>query len=98
MRRRPPRSTSPDPRFPYTTLFRSGSSEWFAIDAAYAPVLRERVLAEHDIDIYSVEGNWFPDPKWLDELEIPYMVGIQRPGDVVILKGDRKSTRLNSSH
>src|SRR3546814_2636932 len=26
MRRRPPRSTRPDTRFPYTTLFRSGSA------------------------------------------------------------------------
>lgn len=65
-----------------------GCSEWFAIEAAYAPVLRERVLHDHGVDIYAAEGNWFPDPKWLDEYGIPYMMGIQRPGDVVILKGE----------
>src|SRR2546430_6463988 len=77
MIRRPPRSTL----FPYTTLFRSGTSMACPVVAGtaafllgYYPSLSARQLKE------VIEKS------------------AQEPGIDVKIPGDRKSTRLNSSH
>src|SRR3712207_7978661 len=82
MIRRPPRSTL----FPYTTLFRSG----FALGASL-----DNTVAIGDDVIINPEGLRYADEfvrhKMLDAI-----------GDLALagwpLIGDRKSTRLNSSH
>src|SRR2546430_9519327 len=72
MIRRPPRSTL----FPYTTLFRSSSSET-SVHAAAAREFREALtLKEFGPEARLVNARDLPDSR----------------------VGDRKSTRLNSSH
>src|SRR3712207_9244538 len=95
MRRRPPRSTL----FPYTTLFRSGD------------VARDRrvlALARDLVDLVDVDdaglGALHVVVGGLDELEqdvldvLAYVAGLGERGGVGDGEGDRKSTRLNSSH
>jgi hypothetical protein len=64
-----------------------GCSIWGAIAPEYVSKLREIVLAKHHVDIYKSEGRWFPDPEFCRENDIPMMIGIQKPGDTVILNG-----------
>src|SRR3546814_15073079 len=84
MRRRPPRSTRTDTLFPSTTLFRSAADD----DA----ILRGQPLAH---DAQPVDDGAERDRARLhdilraDDIDDPPCAG----GD-----GDRKSTRLNSSH
>src|SRR3546814_20498412 len=86
MIRRPPRSTRTDTLFPYTTLFRSVN----VIDRRVEPVLSE--VFELTVEKYlpcsllNIPGTQAPQPV-LVELS-----------NVVGPRGDRKSTRLNSSH
>src|SRR3546814_12707382 len=86
MIRRPPRSTRTDTLFPYTTLFRSVLLEpWFQILGAHQIV---RVMV-HGAAIGTVEAG------------LHLVDGEQGVGTICILRfaeGDRKSTRLNSSH
>src|SRR3712207_9436931 len=95
MIRRPPRSTL----FPYTTLFRSGSK--------IARTREGRIGTEFEISIdehaegYSVvavrgEVDLHTAPKVQDAIErAAHTEGVRA---VVVDVGDRKSTRLNSSH
>src|SRR3712207_7799733 len=86
MIRRPPRSTL----FPYTTLFRSdeapgGGEVEVALEGAEAP-------GDVDLDV--------PQPQAAQAEAAGVEVGVE-PGDDADLPhggGDRKSTRLNSSH
>src|SRR3546814_17403889 len=89
MIRRPPRSTRTDTLFPYTTLFRSREGSVFVIGLNRPAKL-----------------NGFT-PKMLRELAAAYTAFEQDAGARVALlyaegphftAGDRKSTRLNSSH
>src|SRR2546422_8430799 len=83
MIRRPPRSTL----FPYTTLFRSGAGQRRAGDLGL-----DRFIAFHQHIVDRLHGEG----------------GAQRPGGdlnrtaqwrvIDTVGGDRKSTRLNSSH
>src|SRR5690606_41762581 len=83
-RRRPPTS----PLFPYTTLFRSGGGGTAWDGLAYDPEARL---------LYVGTGNGGP---WNRDLRSPdggdnlYLVSIHVERE----DGDRKSTRLNSSH
>src|SRR5262245_65196088 len=83
MLRRPPRSTL----FPYTTLFRSAAriDRWlFAVR-----LFKSRSLATQAVSGGKVHING-------GRIKPAHSV---RPGDVVtFVRGDRKSTRLNSSH
>src|SRR3712207_8307677 len=88
MIRRPPRSTL----FPYTTLFRSGSGDLdedrlFGIDGAVGNQLSERLhsLGESLGVVQPVDPQ--EDMFWVAEV----VADLRCPGD-------RKSTRLNSSH
>src|SRR3546814_20606169 len=87
MIRRPPRSTRTDTLFPYTTLFRSPSvpSVWTLCAAAASRFLLPKY------------GTGIP---LLAALQHPSQPA-SRPASVQgrsCHKGDRKSTRLNSSH
>src|SRR3546814_20881338 len=84
MTRRPPRSTRTDTLFPYTTLFRSArvSFLWLA-----APAAQRHPLALHDEGLLGHRQNIVPSP-------VDHQAG--RKGGQH--EGDRKSTRLNSSH
>src|SRR3712207_8676180 len=87
MIRRPPRSTL----FPYTTLFRSGNGRWAAAlqgSVGIASVLASegRVVTFKVTD--SEQGEWA-------------VLQVSGELDLVtspVLRQDRKSTRLNSSH
>src|SRR3712207_7788392 len=82
MIRRPPRSTL----FPYTTLFRSypggGTSQGSGNDSPGEAADGDGVLPDVYIDMEVIGEN------------LPVYV----PPDLIISAGDRKSTRLNSSH
>src|SRR3546814_17678590 len=99
MIRRPPRSTRTDTLLPYTTLFRS----WYGATVAEGngPKLtaseRRALLAavnldddgSTDADLLAralARDNWWTDAPLCDALKGPLM------------RIDRKSTRLNSSH
>src|SRR3712207_7868026 len=83
MIRRPPRSTL----FPYTTLFRSGQAPW-------VPVLTALLGAS----VALAEG-WRQIARY-DEAWAAYRVAGERMKRErrLYVNGDRKSTRLNSSH
>src|SRR3712207_7280369 len=86
MIQRPPRSTL----FPYTTLFRSAgaTATLFSGDT----ILGEgtAVIAPPDGDM----GDYLASLERLRELHVDRIF----PGHFRALNGDRKSTRLNSSH
>ena len=66
-----------------------GPSRWWAVGARYAPRLRALVSREFGVDVYSreSEGNWWPDARWLRARGVPVRTGLQRAGDVVVLRG-----------
>src|SRR3546814_12448137 len=93
----PPRSTRTDTLFPYTTLFRSeAASETLPLDAwhrargarmvefagYHMPIQYDGIMAEH---------LWTRDSAGL--FDVSHMGQLVLSGE-----GDRKSTRLNSSH
>src|SRR3712207_7860738 len=87
MIRRPPRSTL----FPYTTLFRSATLVGHFDQLAYA------------VPVEGLEGILLQDaaPQVVGEelfLGVVPTYSANHLGEVVGAKGDRKSTRLNSSH
>src|SRR3546814_15783719 len=90
MRRLPPRSTRTDTLFPYTTLFRSPAASWPSPCSALrrrraaAFAVGQGLAGRGIIDHLRHIGGMVADP--LDIL-----------GDEQQM-GDRKSTRLNSSH
>src|SRR3546814_16697075 len=99
MIRRPPKSTRTDTLFPYTTLFRSrgepdhrlGLAPQVGVDdrAALAVLQRHvQVVLVHDLGEDLVRDQVGAGLRWAAD------VGLER----VHLRGDRKSTRLNSSH
>src|SRR3546814_11960363 len=87
MIRLPPRSTRTDTLVPYTTLFRSGRERMPGVGES----AREDALVE-------LVG----DPLGDDDAADRHVAGVRplREGDEVRdrPRGDRKSTRLNSSH
>src|SRR3546814_14342569 len=100
MQRRPPRSTRTATLFPYTTLFRSG-------------IFDLRAMAYETEELWFVEWDHggkppYEDPaayeKWnpvnhVDKWRTPQLVITgERDFRVPYTQGDRKSTRLNSSH
>src|SRR3546814_12412591 len=89
--RRPPRSTRTDTRFPYTTLFRSRVMphlEVKIVDEAGRTVARG-VEGELCTRGYSVMSGYWNDPE---------ATANAIDADGFMHSGDRKSTRLNSSH
>src|SRR5690606_40948421 len=87
----PPRSTL----FPYTTLFRSGATEaivcWEAISEGQAPRDLDPEIWDESLASRSLCG-----PERVDvALSNSFAFG---GSNVTVALGDRKSTRLNSSH
>src|SRR3989442_15845271 len=95
MIRRPPRSTL----FPYTTLFRSFLCDNLQLGSQFWNCL---ILRELLCEWKSLRGKYFPsglgraDPNGLFVLRRIALQDLVRP--VLRFIGDRKSTRLNSSH
>src|SRR3712207_8065282 len=89
MIRRPPRSTL----FPYTTLFRSGKIDATSAAGACLRYAREtqRAAAAHVTDISFFEAH---DHLVLDAVTVRNLELVEAQNGA----GDRKSTRLNSSH
>src|SRR3546814_16743351 len=93
MRRRPPRSTRSDTLFPYTTLFRSElGSEGLTRRLALGGIVF--VLGFSTIFIALGASASAIMPLILAHKELLGRIA----GVVIIIFGDRKSTRLNSSH
>src|SRR3712207_7257043 len=87
MIRRPPRSTL----FPYTTLFRSEAR------SVLPDALRERDAQVDDVALYETVVEPLTDADRA-ALERATYVTFTSSSTVRFLLGDRKSTRLNSSH
>src|SRR3546814_14769123 len=85
LRRRPPRSTRTDTLFPYTTLFRSRCQ-----DIPSWTFLANEVEQHFDMINRRVGQNAVA--------KIEDMGPILEGGENIFHSGDRKSTRLNSSH
>src|SRR3546814_13590501 len=96
MVRRPPRSTRPDPLFPYTTLFRSGVERHqetrigpFGQKAAFVERHGQRHVEPPDIAIGNAQAA-------AGRIELLRIESVETA--VLVPHPDRKSTRLNSSH
>src|SRR3546814_9720458 len=106
MIRRPPRSTRTDTLFPYTTLFRSlaGASELddaadvlaFAHVAVAVVDLVERVAVGDQL--VELQGALAVHGEEVRDLGPRVGRPEDRALDLLVHHGDRKSTRLNSSH
>src|SRR3546814_1007830 len=113
MTRRPPRSTRTDTLFPYTTLFRSsGDDTWDVLTGLAersALCLRPLRIEENHGPAPARNLGWrsssapyvaftdddcVPRPDWLAQS----LATARATPDLGVLQGDRKSTRLNSSH
>src|SRR3546814_15694518 len=91
MLRRPPLSTRTDTLFPYTTLFRSS----FTIETSYRiPVNRQRRYAANSLAeacrLAIEDDDWEGSREDFECAGETHVTGAW--------PGDRKSTRLNSSH
>src|SRR3546814_15908338 len=105
MLRRPPRSTRTDTLFPYTTLFRSlrGITVLFQIvvDAPVVVGIARRLLPGCQRDQIFRRRNMRDIVRQLGAVEVNVAVNhllMLLRGPLVAREGDRKSTRLNSSH
>src|SRR3546814_3094650 len=110
MIRRPPRSTRTDTLFPYTTLFRSGylvtrqrpidiKFDGLRFEAAFRIdlLVDERLLVEiKSVDrLMPAHGKQLLTYLRLTNQPVGLLINF---GCETITEGDRKSTRLNSSH
>src|SRR3546814_8722942 len=101
MRRRPPRSTRTDTRFPYTTLFRSEGSVSHGFErlglVEYPPAAgdEDKVLeAAIEAGADDVESDADGHAIWV---AVENLHEVARALEGVLGEADRKSTRLNSS-
>src|SRR3546814_10018745 len=99
MLRRPPRSTRTDTLFPYTTLFRS----WHRVAAARRHGADLRPDGDRaDRKVSGPPGGHTMKPAWAPRTSPPpwstAILGVALGLAILALGGDRKSTRLNSSH
>src|SRR3546814_19288035 len=98
MIRRPPRSTRTDTLFPYTTLFRSpgvgNCPKAMRVSGCVMSCLQHAQVTRGDgAKVDHVDGEVFT----LKDLQ-DYATGRRDVQDARVEIGDRKSTRLNSSH
>src|SRR3546814_6730431 len=113
MKRRPPRSTRTDTLFPYTTLFRSlrarldlapqtarrmgasGDEEEVSLEGVqHGDRLRVRPGDKVPVDGEVLDGRSAVDESMVTGEPMP----VEKAAGDKIIGGDRKSTRLNSSH
>src|SRR5206468_10622603 len=94
--RRPPLSTL----FPYTTLFRSSIAGQHRVLAAQVLVDRPRLGGRFDDDQGMIAAPpascWFGASRFSGQTVCG--IAVARGGSGLLAAGDRKSTRLNSSH
>src|SRR3546814_13440732 len=97
MRRRPPRSTRADTRFPYTTLFRSVVASMTTVRST-CDETGDQILTNATFEVRAQRRN----ASGARDVALPYFSVVVQGGTNVIAKRvghvDRKSTRLNSSH
>src|SRR5256885_11794860 len=88
--RRPPRSTL----FPYTTLFRSKSQRRRSLGPEAKRLHRLHKIVRH-AEVEALGGRHF-------QSEVAFALALDFLGtgklELAVVAGDRKSTRLNSSH
>src|SRR3712207_9536071 len=95
MIRRPPRSTL----FPYTTLFRSPEVAQIGVADVDGRGRASRQAEEQQAAVLVEPFELGVAPvEYLGEQAVGADVGVQRRAEVLLGVGDRKSTRLNSSH
>src|SRR3546814_16907897 len=100
MIRRPPRSTRTDTLFPYTTLFRSGLGQAHVDDDGLAGpgTLRPGQAFRAGLEMAADEGDAMAEVA-VGQRNAGAGRAAERGGNAGDhLHGDRKSTRLNSSH
>src|SRR3546814_8930744 len=105
MIRRPPRSPRTDTRFPSTTLFRSGE---LALDVGAYAAHMAALLGAHIIKVKLPSAHIeqkdakkaYEGTDWAKQSDrVRHVVQSCFNGRrIVVFSGDRKSTRLNSSH
>src|SRR3546814_15643223 len=100
MLRRPPRSTRTDTLFPSTTLFRSPRNPRTAhrgirLVAAAGGLERERHAQLAARRLRRISGEIGEDARWVEAVDRNRFFGARAH---LFGVGDRKSTRLNSSH
>src|SRR3546814_11061330 len=103
MIRRPPRSTRTDTLFPYTTLFRSPIAD----NLISRELVKRNISARYDIAEIGLRtqrlenltlGNPEQPDLSADWVEVDISAMGFTPRVTAVRAGDRKSTRLNSSH
>src|SRR3546814_6585714 len=103
MIRRPPRSTRTDTLFPYTTLFRSAIREGL-VDARRMIQIGIRSPVQNDVLDWTLgQGVTIVSAQEVHEQGVGQFIqqprhAVPRSGRLALSGGDRKSTRLNSSH
>src|SRR3546814_12754452 len=90
--RPPPRSTRPHTLFPYTTLFRSIDRQ--ASSEPGLPVADQAYTFPGWAKTDELTGQEFRHGRRIVQFREVHFIGT----DTRLLEGDRKSTRLNSSH
>src|SRR3546814_15728466 len=97
MIRRPPRSTRTDTLFPYTTLFRS----YLAVRPGAKRLRREREMVDVSTEANN-RGAFLIQEHYCRQMDAPVYADICAALAMGLTResrtGDRKSTRLNSSH
>src|SRR3546814_4140568 len=98
MIRRPPRSTRTDTLFPYTTLFRSEKGE--AVYNHCGLGRDQHVVFVRDVELVNAVEVMPSVLEGLYRIEDKCLGGRSWRASTLFMsvKGDRKSTRLNSSH
>src|SRR3546814_13691746 len=95
MIRRPPRSTRTDTLFPYTTLFRSSAAVTICLGGGCSAQPGSNVLVNAGVPGPTVSGTLNNAPGTVSFTSTEDLIGLAN-GQARV--GDRKSTRLNSSH
>src|SRR3546814_17112003 len=100
MIRRPPRSTRTATRLPYTTPFRSPCAleiaDSFTLAAARKRTVSKQLDGCNSLFIVELDGQEKSVRSEIRDME--RVIRVSRPVFVDRAIGDRKSTRLNSSH
>src|SRR3546814_13323267 len=107
MKRRQPKSTRTYTLFPYTTLFRSGQQRGEGESLEHGSITHKNVLiiAQRKQDFVSSEAGG-ADGRYRGKLAKHRRPGAGtseserslEPLYIIVVRADRKSTRLNSSH
>src|SRR3712207_9447170 len=95
MIRRPPRSTL----FPYTTLFRSRrDGEWIRVGGMISAAKKIRTRTGSQVMFANLDDLEGSLEVVAFEKTLAAAEGALGVDEIVLVRGDRKSTRLNSSH